>query len=77
MARTFLKAPWNTASHALVGNLGWDTIECTHNRFKVNYYARLHNMDPHRWPKLLHNPNTFRCFFREIGAEQRNGSPGF
>ena len=55
MARAILKAPRNTASQALIGDLGWDTIECIHNRLKVNYYSRLHNMDPHRWPKLLFN----------------------
>jgi hypothetical protein len=40
---------------SLLGDLGWETIEAIHNRFKIKYYSRLQNMDAHRWPKLLFN----------------------
>jgi hypothetical protein len=55
MARSILKAPRNTPSMSLLGDLGWETIEAIHNRFKIKYYSRLQNMDAHRWPKLLFN----------------------
>ena len=55
MARAILKAPRNTPSAALLGDLGWDTIESIHNTHKIKYFHRLINMESHRWPKLLFN----------------------
>jgi hypothetical protein len=55
MARSILKAPRNTPSAALLGDLGWDCIESIHNQNKIKYFNRVINMDSHRWPKLLFN----------------------
>ena len=55
MARYILKAPRNTPSVALYGDLGWNPISSTHNLQRVKYLARLSNMDLHRWPKLMLN----------------------
>ena len=55
MARSILRAPRNTPSVTLLGDLGWDTIENSHKICKVKYFDRLINMDSHRWPKLLFN----------------------
>jgi hypothetical protein len=55
MARSILKAPRNTPSAALLGDLGWDYIESIHNQNKIKYLNRLISMDSHRWPKLLFN----------------------
>ncbi|XP_071944139.1 uncharacterized protein [Antedon mediterranea] len=53
MAKTLLKAPRNTPSLVLLGDLGWDSIENTHNEIKIKYFDRLINLEAHRWPKLL------------------------
>ena len=55
MARTILKAPRNTPSVTLLGDLGWETIENLHKQCKVRYFDQLINMNSHRWPKLLFN----------------------
>lgn len=55
MARAILKAPRNTPSMSLLGDLGWDSIENTHNERKVKYFDRLINLEAYRWPKLLLN----------------------
>ena len=55
MARSILRAPRNTPSVTLLGDLGWDTIENSHKICKIKYFDRLINMNSHRWPKLLFN----------------------
>ena len=53
MARSILKAPRHTPLMSLLGDLGWDSIENTHNESKVKYFDRLVKLEAHRWPKLL------------------------
>ena len=55
MARYILKAPRNTPSVALYGDLGWQTIRSMHDIQRIKYLARLSNLDMHRWPKLMLN----------------------
>ena len=40
---------------SLLGDLGWDSIENTHNERKVKYFDRLINLEAYRWPNLLLN----------------------
>jgi hypothetical protein len=65
MARSILKAPRNTPSAALLGDLGWDYIESIHNQNKIKYLNRLISMDSHRWPKLLFNA-IFTVFNNDV-----------
>jgi hypothetical protein len=53
MARYILKAPRNTPSVALYGDLGWQPITSLQDVHRVKYFARLSNLDMHRWPKLM------------------------
>ena len=58
MARHILKAPRNTPRAALYGDLGWVPISTIQNSFRVKYFARILDMEFHRWPKLLMNTMT-------------------
>ena len=55
MARHILKAPRNTPRAALYGDLGWAPISNIQDSFRAKYFARVNNMEHHRWPKLLLN----------------------
>jgi len=55
MARYILKASRNTPRAALYGDLGWVPISTIQNCFRVKYFARVVDMEAHRWPKLLLN----------------------
>jgi hypothetical protein len=55
MARHILKAPRNTPRAALYGDLGWAPISTIQDSFRAKYFARVIDMEPHRWPKLLLN----------------------
>ena len=55
MARAILGAPRNTPAAALLGDLGWSELTCTHDKVKIRFFSRLKNMDLNRWPKLLLN----------------------
>ena len=47
MAGTILKAPSNTPSITLLGDLRWETIENLHKHCKVKYLNQLINMNSH------------------------------
>ena len=53
MAKIILRAPRNVANEALLGDLGWQSIETIQNRFRISYFDRLKKMDDDRWPRLL------------------------
>ena len=55
MARYILKAPRNTPAAALYGDLGWHSITSLQDVHKIKYFARLSNLEMHRWPKLMLN----------------------
>ena len=55
MARFILKAPRNTPRAALYGDLGWTPISNLQDCFRAKYFARVVDMEPHRWPKFLLN----------------------
>ena len=55
MARFILKAPRNTPRAALYGDLGWCSLSTNQDIFRLKYLARIIDLDPHRWPKLLLN----------------------
>jgi hypothetical protein len=55
MARYILKAPRHTPGVALYGDLGWNSITSLQNVHRIKYFARLFNLDMHRWPKLMLN----------------------
>lgn len=71
MARYILKAPRNTPRAALYGDLGWVPLSTIQNLFRAKYFARVVDMETHRWPKLLLNtmislgiePNKLRYKF--------------
>ena len=55
MARHLLKASRNTPRAALYGDLGWVPIRTIQDSFRVKYFARIMDLDTHRWNKLLLN----------------------
>ena len=55
MARYILKAPRNTPGVALYGDLGWKPIASLQDVHRIKYFARLTNLEMHRWPKFMLN----------------------
>ena len=52
MARFIFKAPRYTPRATLYGDLGWVPISTLHDISRTKYFARVANLDSHRWPKL-------------------------
>ena len=55
MARYILKAPRYTPRAALYGDLGWVPIATLQDGHRTKFFARVINLEAHRWPKFLLN----------------------
>ena len=52
MARAILRAPRNNPAAALLGDLGWSELTCTHDKLKVRFFSRLKGV-LHLWALFL------------------------